>query len=334
MMSGAPSTPAVTGEDIVARMAAHIDKAAEKTQAKLDALAGELGTKVKKNENDIIKIRSAIKRIEESRDVLSPAMTKQIEDAVRASIGPSTTTMRGVDPMMITDDQRRRDKYWASRRSIRIWPVKAPDDEYSLRIATGEFLAKKLKMPGTNLDLSKIQRVRKIKTPRGTNKITDELLVTFIDVQARDHAMSHAKNLAEFSKTMTDRPGIRLDYPDFLGPDFRSLETFGARMRARCGEGFKRNIRFDDDNLRLYMDINMPSQDSWTSITPEIAKETKPEEDKKKAESLKRIIRENGQGALDGLFRSLRRSPTKSPRERLSGPPENYEHNRDDFPTV
>ena len=140
--------------------------------------------------------------------------------------------------------------------------------------------------------------------------------------------MSHTKNLASYNGPL-DKPGTRLDYPEFLARDFRLLETFGARMRARLGEGFKRCIKFDDSVMRLYLDFKLPEGEEWMSVTPEIAQEIRQEEDKKKADSIKRIIHANGTTALDELFKQIRMaSGSKHP----DGRPLN--HNRDDFPTT
>ena len=144
--------------------------------------------------------------------------------------------------------------------------------------------------------------------------------------------MSHVKNLSNHADDDPEnRPGTRIDYPEFLGRDFRLLETFGARMRARLGEGFKRCVKFDDDNMRLYLDIKLPESREWTSITPEIAQEAKLEEDRKKSDSIKRIIQANGTNVLDNLFQQVRLTSSGSTARGNDG---SYPHNRNDFPTT
>ena len=56
------------------------------------------------------------------------------------------------------------------------------------------------------------------------------------------------------------------------------------RMRSRLGDGFKRCVKFDDDIMRLYLDIKLPESPEWMSITPEIAQEVKLEDDRKKTD--------------------------------------------------
>ena len=190
----------------------------------------------------------------------------------------------------------------------------------------GIFFAKTLLVPADNLNLGEIEKARRIEAPKRRTRINNEVLVTFKDVGYRDFVMSHTKNIPHVN---TDRPGVMLDYPEFLEKDFRLLEAFGARMRARLGEGFKRSIKFDDDNMRLFMDLKLPESPEWMSITPEIAQEAKIEEDKKKSDSIRRLIQANESGALDSLFREIRMS--SSSQKKQDGP---YTHNRSDFPTT
>ena len=61
-----------------------------------------------------------------------------------------------------------------------------------------------------------------------------------------------AKNLGE-QRAEDNTPlvaGLRLDYPDHLASDFRSLEeSYGAQLLCKTrGEGLKHNMRFDDGN--------------------------------------------------------------------------------------
>ena len=94
----------------------------------------------------------------------------------------------------------------------------------------------------------------------------------FDEVQTRDYIMSHAKNLARVS-LQSGKPsyGIRLDFPDFLSPQFRTLEKYGAQQRQTHGPGNKRNIKFEDASLSLYMDVKLPDDPNWIQVSPEMA---------------------------------------------------------------
>ena len=66
---------------------------------------------------------------------------------------------------------------------------------------------------------------------------------------------------------------MRLDYPAHLGSDYRVLDAYGARLRGRFGEGFKRGLKFNDDEQTLFMDICLPGSNEWIRVTPAMAKE-------------------------------------------------------------
>ena len=86
--------------------------------------------------------------------------------------------------------------------------------------------------------------------------------------------MSHAKNLAEWTGKEGDKPlaGIRLELPDRLLADFKSLEQYGHALRAKHKAGLKRHIKMDDARLCLYMDVFVPRIKEWTRVDVEMAR--------------------------------------------------------------
>ena len=66
---------------------------------------------------------------------------------------------------------------------------------------------------------------------------------------------------------------MRLDYPAHLGSDYRALDAYGARLRTRIGQGFRRNLRFNDDDMGLYMDVYLPKQKQWVRVDMDLVKE-------------------------------------------------------------
>lgn len=97
----------------------------------------------------------------------------------------------------------------------------------------------------------------------------------FDSVSTRDFVFSHAKNLGKIPKVDRANFGLRLDYPAHLGSDYRMLDSYGARLRSKFGEGFKRNLRFDDDEMRLFMDICLPRQEEWIRVSAKMARDDK-----------------------------------------------------------
>ena len=62
------------------------------------------------------------------------------------------------------------------------------------------------------------------------------------------------------------RAGIRIELPHFLKSDFNVLQSISYRMKMANPE-MKRSVKFDDDCLGLYLDVQIPGQD-WRRIRP------------------------------------------------------------------
>ena len=133
------------------------------------------------------------------------------------------------------------------------------------------FFETELKIKPEEINRSKIVSIRRTRTAY-SSKIKNEVLILFDCTSTRDYFFSHAKNLS--SSLRRESVGLRLDYPAYLGSDYRALDAYGAHLRKQAGTGFRRNIRFDDDTLGLHMDVNFPSNPGkWIRVTPKLAKE-------------------------------------------------------------
>ena len=135
----------------------------------------------------------------------------------------------------------------------------------------------RLKVPLDEKIDERIESVRRTRTAF-SSRIKNEILVVFDSSSTRDFVFSHGKNLAADPATGTKSThGMRLDYPAHLGSDYRALDSYGGKLRKDVGQGFRRNIRFDDDEMGLFMDINFPEQEKWICVTPKMAREKKGE---------------------------------------------------------
>lgn len=173
-----------------------------------------------------------------------------------------------------------------SRRTLRLWPIKGTADAEVFEGAI-HFIRNKLLVDISDVDNSIIESVRRIKHPRNS-KIKFEALVRFSDKFSRDCVASHAKNLSEYRDTQGNScAGVRIDFPDYMAPDFRILEWFGAALRKRHGFGFKRNVKFDNDMESLFMDVNLPSSEEWRKVYPQAARLAKEEQSRADAEETK-----------------------------------------------
>ena len=52
-----------------------------------------------------------------------------------------------------------------------------------------------------------------------------------------------------------------------LGGAYKVLLQYGHSMRKRHGPEFKRNIRFDDAELSLCIDVRLPGKEKWITIS-------------------------------------------------------------------
>lgn len=277
---------------IVSELKDHFDKKTDETQRSFKKYVGDVEKKVDQNTQNIHEMKQAIGRLERlSTGSLSEETTSASGSLVR------------VQTERYCPKEIKRHKYELARRTLRLWPVNGEND---LQLMEGslKFIYETLLVEEKELGSDRVERARRVRSARARGgPVRDEVAVTFVDASTRDFVISHAKNLSGDSGGSV---GIRLEHPDFLGEDFRVLAKFGARMRQRNGEGFKRNIKFNDDEMTLYMDIRLPGQTDWMSVSADIAREACREEEEKKAESVKRLLRANGAVALDSLFKSVR----------------------------
>lgn len=66
--------------------------------------------------------------------------------------------------------------------------------------------------------------------------------------------------------------GTRLEIPLELRETFKLLARFRTRLRARHGLGTKRHIEFDDYLGSLFINIKLPGDESWTRVSPSMAR--------------------------------------------------------------
>ena len=161
-----------------------------------------------------------------------------------------------------------------SRRSLRLWPVKGSGNN-KVSTETIRFLRDKLRVPEEDMKDNQIERIRRIRSAK-TSRIQFEVSVLFEDVYTRDRVSSHAKNLSNFFKQDgSPSAGLKIEYPEFLGYNFRCLDWYGKDLKTRYGNEFCRNIRFDDDRQNLCMDIKFPDCERWERISADLAVEEK-----------------------------------------------------------
>ena len=244
---------------------------------KVAALFETVNGRVEKNSKDILDIKDAIKRIESKQQSLTETPTNITPGHDQVEVA------RQVSPT------RQAEKYTLARRSLRLWPIRG-DTDAEIRSETIRFIRTKLDCNDAACPDSSIVRTRRTRQPR-RSKIGFEVLVTFADRFARDAAASNAKNLAEYKDIEGNATaGLRLNYPDYMGPDFRVLEWYGAEMRRIHKEGTKRSIKYDDELMCLCIDVKLPSNEEWLRVHPKQAREHKARRTSDSTERAKRIL--------------------------------------------
>ena len=178
-------------------------------------------------------------------------------NAVEASCSSQTSAPR-VRSDLKADKQET--KFWIARRSLRLWPIPGGDREY-----LEDYLRSKLRFDEAFIrdDLGETT-ISKTREPRNKNK--DEYIVTFETKQIRDAIKAAAANLANFRETA----GMRLHVPDHLQRDFRILMNLSYDLKKHHKD-LKRNIKFDEEDNGLFMDLQLRSGSDWKRVKPEHA---------------------------------------------------------------
>lgn len=157
-------------------------------------------------------------------------------------------------------DQRKA-KYLRARRSIRIWPIET--EETATDEDVRDFFHHKMRVPASLANEVTLDVVRP--APRGhpRSKVHNEYVVAFGDQEGRDAIKAYANKLAEWN----GQAGLRLEVPDHLKGSYKILEQHANTLRNLYGTGVKRNIKFDDRNDNLMLDVKLPTGPKWHNIT-------------------------------------------------------------------
>ena len=137
----------------------------------------------------------------------------------------------------------------------------------------GDFIHGTLRVSVHDVGQDDIEDVKR--TPTNAHAApAGEILVTFYDSKKRDLVMSHSSNLAPIvDQEGKPTAGVCLEVPGKLMDTFQLLSRFGTRLRARHGKETKRHIKFDDFSASLFTNIKLPGDETWTRVTPDMARE-------------------------------------------------------------
>ena len=271
----------------------------------VSVVAGSVAT----NTKNIDAINGTIKRLESESNLSADRLEKKIEKLESVFLaarngnnhnqgqnqsqnhkqnGPQFDLLQ-VDMRVREENFMKSERYAVSRRSLRLWPIGGSSDE-EIRAGAIRFLREKMRIDRADLQDEQIYRVRRSKQPRNS-RVKWEVIVTFDDKFARDTVSAHGRNLSDFINDQGQpTAGTRLDYPSHLGTTFRTLDWYGKEMRERHGRGTKRNMRFDDDEETLVLDVCLPEDECWHRVTFDEARRYKLEVDQERMARTRRTL--------------------------------------------
>ena len=122
------------------------------------------------------------------------------------------------------------------------------------------FLETKLRFPPGKFTRDQLSLTVVGNLPAGSN-IVDQVIVTFDNVRTRDEVKSAARHLAG-----TDRStGVQLEAPDHLRSHYQAFQKLGFHIKKKH-PALKRNVKFDDINKALVMDIRTSPEADWKTV--------------------------------------------------------------------
>lgn len=137
----------------------------------------------------------------------------------------------------------------------------------------GDFIHDTLRVPVSDVCQDDIETVIRVDNNGLSDIVDDEVIVTFFDKKKRDMVMVNSPNLADcIDPEREPTAGIRLEIPDEPHDTFRLVSRFDTRLRARHGKGTKHHIKFDDFAGSHFANIKLPGDNTWTRVTPDMAR--------------------------------------------------------------
>ena len=79
--------------------------------------------------------------------------------------------------------------------------------------------------------------------------------------------------LSEMVDTVTRRStaGMRIEVPGFLKTQFKVLDEYGRKLRARHKRGTKTHVKFDDAEMVLFLNVKLKDENEWSRVYSENA---------------------------------------------------------------
>lgn len=230
----------------------------------LRSLVSGVTQKVAANTDKLI---SHDKSIEENRASIA-AIKRDVDRLSNAQLPATQAWHRDPNP---NSDPAAQPDFLKARRSIRLWPV-IGSTKIEIWRATGNFLKERLAIDSQEIKDEMIESIVRVQRPSGPST-TNKVLVVFKENAPRDQVLGKSGKLAEcIDKDGKPTAGIRLEIPAYLQTDFRILFRYGQILRTRHGQGTRRHVKFDDVEGTIYLNVKLPGDTTWSSVTTEMAR--------------------------------------------------------------
>ena len=188
------------------------------------------------------------------KDVVNEKLKIKLPEAMKPTRG-------GASAQRLALRQAKEERYWAARKSLRMWPI----EQGNPRKAVQGFLLGCLGFEPRFLnDIGPITVVRVERKWPGS--IQKEVVVTLASKEVQDSVRAAAHRLANYATPA----GMRLEVPDVLQTNFRALENLDNKLKRKY-KNLKRNVKLDDYRLDVVMDVKLHENADWSTILPENA---------------------------------------------------------------
>ena len=243
-----------------------------KIETKIDNIASNLGERIGRTEAQVTALGTDIARTQADvallREGAGPeAVRRLVDEALNAR--PTQNNARrprplsrhtmGLEDPMDADDPEvatdpREERYWTARRQLRIWPVLQTAD---LDSGVRAFLRDKLGMESARIDRLQFE-VQPVNS-RQDSPAQNQAVVTFTGSRERDEVRAKASNLQGGDKTV----GCQLEPPDHLRGHYKAFQNLAFCLKKKNPD-LKRNIKFEDGEQTLIMDVKMNGE--WKTV--------------------------------------------------------------------
>ena len=258
MISGVRSDIAKSEVNTVAK----IDSKVDDLSSKLTERLGKTETSLSALENDVARVKTDMLIMKNKSDTQARALSAVVEDIVARKLAkfPKDDPKPRLNSTATSSSFEI--KYWDARKSLRAWPVKGPD--FSANFIT--FAEERLKIRSGYLKRSDFT-VFPVASPAAAAS-PDQVIVKFDSVRLRDEIKSNARNLSGTDRSV----GLQLEAPDHLRSHYQLFQKLGYNIKSKH-PGLKRNVKFDDLEMALVMDIKTSVNSDWKTLSYAEAKD-------------------------------------------------------------